>query len=65
MNNFSNSVFKSFFIYEILVHQKEISKNPKKIEKNPKNPKEIQGFFGMIYNPYNLLGSEKPLDSSV
>ena len=32
VNNSSNSVFKYFFIYEILVHQKTISKNPKKFK---------------------------------
>ena len=35
MNNYSNSVFKSFFIYKILVHQKifEKSKQIRKIQK--------------------------------
>ena len=50
MNNSSNSVFKSFFIYEILVHQNKISKNPK--EKKSQNSKD---FFEnlKIRTPYS------------
>ena len=44
VNNSSNSVFKSFFIYKIFVHpknfQKNPEKNPKKSQKNLKNLKE-------------------------
>ena len=36
VNNSSNSVFKFYFIYKILVHQKE---NPEKFEKSGKIPK--------------------------
>ena len=53
MNNSSNSVFKSFFIYEILVHQNKISKNPK----NPKEKKSqnSKDFFEnlKIRTPYS------------
>ena len=37
VNNSLNSVFKSFFIHKILVHQKKFQK----IRKNPKNRKKI------------------------
>ena len=50
VNNSSNSVFKFFFIYKILVHQKKIRKMQKK-----------QGFLFEDLNPYTLFGSEQPL----
>ena len=57
VNNSSNSVFKSFFIYKILVQQKKISKNPK-------YPKKNKDFFEDL-NPYTLFGSEQFLHFSV
>ena len=36
VNNSLNSVFKSFFIHKILVHQKKFQKNPKNSKKSEK-----------------------------
>ena len=40
LNNSSNSVFKSFFIYKILVHQNKFQKTRKKIRKKSKKLKK-------------------------
>ena len=50
VNNSSNSVFKSFFIYKILVHQKKISKSPQK----------LKDFFGEFKIRTPFLGVNIP-----
>ena len=54
-------MYKSFFIYKILVCQKKCWKiqKSKKIQKKSKKSKKIQKIQK---NPYTLFGSEQPLD---
>ena len=55
VNNSSNSVFKSFFIYKILVHQKKISKIPQK----------LKDFFGEFKIRTPFLGVNIPSWNSI
>ena len=55
VNNSSNSVFKSFFIYKILVHQKIFSKIPQK----------LKDFFGEFKIRTPFLGVNIPSWNSI
>ena len=65
----SNSVFTSLVIYQILIHKKKISKNPKKSEKiwknlkkNLKNPKKSKKSKDLFEDLKSVFGSEQPLE---
>ena len=61
VKNHPISLFKSFFIHKILVHQKKTEKIRKNLKKNKKNNK-FKDFFEDLKS---LFGSEQPPDFSV
>ena len=61
MNNSSNSVFKSFFIYIILVHQKKTNlKKSEKIRKIREKSKKSKEFFEDLKIRTSYLGLNNP-----